>query len=75
MKNIIYYLFTCFISTGAMMGAMYSKHPFALYIVGFGIWALFLWGCSKRSKRVAERTNREQLFQNYMRSQYRNPNR
>ena len=72
MRNIIYFLFTCFISTGALMGALYSKHPLALYIVGFGIWALFLCGYSIRSKKQAERRNREQLFQDYMRAQTRN---
>jgi len=72
MKTAIYFIFSCFISTGAFLAALSGKHPFALYIVGFGIWALFLWSYSTRSKKEAERRNGERLFQDYMRAQTRN---
>lgn len=55
MKTFVYLAFTCLISTGAFMGALYSKTPMILYAVGFGIWALFLWGISRRMKKNAER--------------------
>jgi hypothetical protein len=75
MKNVIYFLLTCFISTMAFMSALGSKYPFLLYAVGFGAWALFLWGYSKRSKRNGSRRSGEQLFQEYMRTQVQNTKR
>ena len=69
MKTLIYFLLTCFISTGALMGALYSKAPVLLYIVGFGIWALFLRGLSRRMKKNAERKEMEHNFRNFMRCQ------
>jgi hypothetical protein len=71
MKTFVYLVFTCFISTGAFMGALYSPSPFPLYGVGFGIWALFLWGLNRRMKKNAERRDMEQHFQDYMRHQLR----
>lgn len=72
MKTVVYLVFTCFISTGAFMAALGSKTPFLLYAVGFGVWGLFLWGCSRRMKKKAERREQEQQFQNFMRNQSRN---
>jgi hypothetical protein len=69
MKTFVYLIFTCFVSTGAFMGALYSKTPLLLYAVGFGVWALFLWGVSRRMKKNAERRDMEQNFQNFMRYQ------
>ena len=68
MKTFVYLVFTCFISTGAFMGALYSKTPFLLYAVGFGIWALFLWGLNRRMKKNAERRDRERYFNDFMRA-------
>jgi hypothetical protein len=75
MKTVVYLIFTCFISTGAFMGALYSKTPFLLYAVGFGVWALFLWGLNRRMKKNAERRNMERNFQDHMRYQVRNTKR
>jgi hypothetical protein len=74
MKTFIYFVFTCFISTGALFGAMNAHNPFPAFAVAFGIWALFLWGYNKRSKAKSEKRAREQLFENYMRSKSRNNN-
>ena len=68
MKTAVYLIFTCFISTGAFIGALYSKTPFLLYAVGFGIWALFLWGFNRRMKKNAERRDRERYFNDFMRA-------
>ncbi len=68
MKTFVYLIFTCFISTGAFIGALYSKTPMILYAVGFGIWALFLWGISRRMKKNAERRYQERQFSNFMRT-------
>ncbi|GAC1314112.1 MAG: hypothetical protein NVSMB24_38340 [Mucilaginibacter sp.] len=68
MKTFVYLVFTCFISTGAFMGALYSKTPFLLYAVGFGIWVLFLWGLNRRMKKNAERRDRERYFNDFMRA-------
>ena len=71
MKTIIYFICTCFISTGCMFGALNAPNPFPLFAVAFGIWALFIWGCYKRMKRKAEQNNRERLLESYMREQMR----
>jgi hypothetical protein len=68
MKTLIYLVFTCFISTGAFMGALYSKTPLILYAVAFGIWAWFLWGVNRRMKKNAERRDMERHFSQFMRS-------
>lgn len=74
MKTTIYFIITCFISTGAFMAALNLKNPFPAFAVAFGIWGLFVWGYVRRSKKAAERESRERLFQSHMRMQYRNPN-
>jgi len=71
MKTAIYFIITCFISTGALLGATNAKNPFPAFAIAFGIWALFLWGYNRRSKKEAERRNRERLFEEYMREQLR----
>ena len=71
MKTFVYLVFTCFISTGAFLGALNAPSPFALYALGFGIWALFLWGLNRRMKKNAERRDMERNFQDYMRYQVR----
>ena len=75
MKTFVYLVFTCFISTGAFLGALNSKTPLLLYAVAFGIWGLFLWGLNRRMKKKAERQDMERNFQNYMRYQARRPGR
>jgi hypothetical protein len=72
MKTGIYFIITCFISTGALLGATNAKNPFPLFAIAFGIWGLFLWGYNRRRKKEAERRNRERLFEDYMREQMRN---
>ena len=71
MRTAIYLIFTCLISTGALLGALNAKNPFPAFIVAFGIWALFLWGWSRRMKRNAERREMERNFQEFMRYQKR----
>jgi hypothetical protein len=71
MKTIVYFIFTCFISTGCMFGALNAPNPFPLFAVAFGIWGLFFYGCHKRGKRKAEQLNRERLFEAFVREQMR----
>lgn len=73
MKTFVYLVFTCFISTGAFMGALYSKTPMLLYAVGFGVWALFIRGVFRRIKKKDERRSMERQFQDYMRHRLRKP--
>jgi hypothetical protein len=75
MKTTIYFIGTCFISTGAFMAALNLKNPFPAFGVAFGIWALFIWGYMRRSKKAAAKERQEQFFQNHMRVQYRNQQR
>ena len=71
MKTAIYFIITCFISTGALLGETNAKNPFPAFAIAFGIWALFLWGYNRRSKKEAERRNREKLFEQFMRDRFR----
>jgi hypothetical protein len=75
MKTASYFIVTCFISVGSLLVGLHTKNPFPAFIVAFGIWALFLWGYNRRSKKEADKRFRERLFENYMRSKLRNPNR
>ncbi|MGY3055505.1 hypothetical protein ACVWYG_003726 [Pedobacter sp. UYEF25] len=72
MKTAFYLVVTCFISTGAMFGALGAKNPSPLFGIAFGIWALFIWGVARREKESANRKGRERLFQEYMRNQLMN---
>jgi hypothetical protein len=68
MKTFVYFIITCLISTGALLGATHARNPFPAFGIAFGIWALFLWGYNRRAKKAAQKRHREQLFENYMRS-------
>jgi len=70
MKTFIYLIATCFISTFAFWGALGAKNPFPCFGVAFGIWALFLWGVNRRSKRLANRRFQQRMFEEHMRSNY-----
>ena len=72
MKTVVYFILTCFISTGAFFAATNLKNPWPAFAVAFGIWAIFFWGWHRRVKKQAERRSQEQLFAGYMRSKIRN---
>jgi len=71
MKTAFYLIATCFISTFAFFGALAAKNPFPCFGVAFGIWALFFWGASRRSKKEAAKRFHEHMFNEYMRSKTR----
>ena len=63
MKTVIYFIFTCLISTGALLGATNgTSTSYALYLVGFGIWGLFIWGVNNRSKKNNQTYFRESII-------------
>jgi len=72
MKTVAFFLFTTFISVGCLETALGSRHPLLLYVIGFGVWILFVRYCNRVIKRRAERRQMEQQFQNFMRQQDRN---
>ncbi|WP_259065016.1 hypothetical protein HDF24_00300 [Mucilaginibacter sp. X4EP1] len=71
MKTALYFIITCFISTGALLGATNAKNPFPLFGIAFGIWVLFIWGYTRRSKIEAEKRSRERRFEEHMRDRLR----
>ncbi len=71
MKTAIFFIFTCFISTGAFMAALNLRNPFPAFAVAFGIWGLFIRFYIRRSSKQAERRHMERHFQEYMRHQLR----
>lgn len=68
MKTVVFFLFTTFISIACLETALASKHPALLYLIGFGVWGLFVWYCSARGKKRAKREEMERQFQNHMRN-------
>jgi hypothetical protein len=71
MKTVLYFIINFFISTGALIGALNAKNPFPAFAIAFGIWIWFVWGYNQRSKKEAEKRNRERLFEEYLRQQLR----
>jgi len=71
MKTVIFFLFSTFISIACLEAALDSKHPLILYVIGFGVWALFVWYCSGRAKRRAQRQDMERQFNEFMRANRR----
>jgi len=51
MKTAFYFIVTSLFSTGALLGALNAKNPFPLFAASFGIWGLFFWGYTRRSKK------------------------
>ena len=68
MKSVIFFLFITFISIACLESALGSKHPLILYLIGFGVWALFAWYCSVRMKKQANRRDMERQFNDFMRA-------
>lgn len=55
MKTFIYFICTCFISTGAYFASLNSQHYIYGIALAFVLWTWFLWGCDRRSRKAAER--------------------
>ncbi len=72
MKTVLQLILTSILSTGAFMGALTMKNPFPCFLIAFGAWAIFIWGCARRSRKATQKRYRERLFEDYMRSKTRN---
>jgi steroid 5-alpha reductase family enzyme len=68
MKNSIHFLLTCFISTGALLGATKSTNPWPYFTVTLIVWLLFAWRVSARRKRRTAKS--EEVFREHMRSKF-----
>ncbi|WP_183580316.1 hypothetical protein HDF18_13170 [Mucilaginibacter sp. X5P1] len=75
MKTAIYFIISCLISTGSLLGGLHAKNPFPNFAVVIAVWALFAWGYNRRSKKEADKRSGERLFAEYMRSKIRNDRR
>jgi hypothetical protein len=51
MKTTLFFIFTCLVSTGAMLGALHEKNPFPNFAVALGIWLFFIWVQGRRSRK------------------------
>jgi hypothetical protein len=71
MKTAIFFFFCTFVSVACLGSALGSKQPVLLYVIGFGVWGLFLWYCSAVMKKRAERRDRERYFNDFMRANRR----
>ena len=68
MKTIFFFLFCCFISCACLETALGAKHPWLLYLIGFGIWIPLVRYCNQVSKKRAQRRQMENQFEEFMRS-------
>jgi len=68
MKSFIHFILTCFISTGALLGATKATDPWPYFAVMVIVWLLFAWCISVRTKRKSYRNSGEEAFRNFMRS-------
>ena len=75
MRTAVFFLFVLFISCACLETALGAKHPFLLYAIGFGVWVPFVRYCNYVIKKRADRQQREQAFQDFMRWQSRNGSR
>jgi hypothetical protein len=66
MKNSIHFILTCFISTGALLGATKATNPWPYFAVMLWVWLIFAWRVSLRKKRKPSRNFGEQAFREHM---------
>lgn len=59
------------LSGGALLVALTMSKPWPLYAVGFGIWIIFFLWLSKEDRERSRRREREELFDEWLRSQNR----
>jgi prepilin signal peptidase PulO-like enzyme (type II secretory pathway) len=50
MRTFLYLIGTCFISTGAYLGALNSHYILTGYAIAFSVWALFFWSWDRRAR-------------------------
>jgi hypothetical protein len=48
MKNLILFFLICIIATGAFLAGTTMKNPLPAFIVGFGVWMLFLYRIGRK---------------------------
>jgi len=72
MKTFLFFIFTCLISTGAMLGALHENNPFPNFTVAFGAWVFFVWVQGRRARRRNRQQHVEQQFREFMRTKYTN---
>jgi hypothetical protein len=52
MKTFLHFIVTCFISTGALLGATKAPSPWPYFAIMAIAWLLFVWRVSIRNKRL-----------------------
>ena len=58
MKKFIYFIATCFISTGIYFASLNSKYMAIGIALALGMWVWFLWGYDRRMRKAQERRDR-----------------
>jgi hypothetical protein len=48
MKTLLLFFLTCIIGSGALLTATAMQNKWPGFIVGFGVWLLFIWRIAKR---------------------------
>jgi hypothetical protein len=51
MKTFLHFIFTCLISTGALLAATNAHNPWPDFAIMAAVWALFIWRVTVRCKR------------------------
>lgn len=48
MKTLILFFLTCIVGTGAFLAAATMKNPLPAFLVGFGVWMLFIYRVGRK---------------------------
>ncbi|MDP9079954.1 MAG: hypothetical protein M3O71_21215 [Bacteroidota bacterium] len=72
MKTAFLFIFTCLISTGALLGALHAKNPYPNFGIAFSAWVFFILILNRRSGKGKRQVNAEQQFREYMRNKFDN---
>lgn len=71
MRTFIYLCITAMFSAGAMLAATTMSNPWPVFAVVVGVWVLFVRGVGNRDREDARRREREDMFDEWLRSQNR----
>ncbi|MGO1723318.1 MAG: hypothetical protein ACTJFN_00795 [Sphingobacterium sp.] len=71
MKTFIYFCITSMFSAGALLATLSMSNPWPVWAVVVAAWVLFIWGVGKRDREEQRRREREDLFDEWLRSQSR----
>ncbi len=71
MKFFIKLCITSIMGFVALMSAIGSDNPWPGFIIGFGVWGLFVWSIASGSEKSRKQRERERLIDEFLRNNRR----